>query len=47
MPGLRVINFDHDITDDDVLISYSITIYTQSISRRATVHTSRYMSDER
>ena len=36
MPGLRVIKFDHDITDDDVSISYSITMYKQIISRRAT-----------
>ena len=36
MPGLRVIKFDHDITDDDVSISYSISMYIQSISRKAT-----------
>ena len=36
MPGLRVIHFDSDITDDDVSIVYSITVHAQSISRRAT-----------
>ena len=37
IPGLRVIKFDRDITDDDVSISYHVTIYTQSIE----LHTSK------